>query len=155
MSPDKEITVNTSARFALRILLAAAVVGTLAVPRTSAQPTPLFSDDFGPKPLAGWTASPLGLAAGWNASSGAAAYDGGGHTQLYAGSAAWTDYRFEVKLKVDAAQDYPGGIRGRVDPATGAGYAVWVYPGQNLIKPIPCRSASTAARSPSASMARP
>jgi len=126
--------VNTSARSALRILLAAAVVGTLTVPRTSAQPTPLFSDDFGPKPLAGWTASPLGLAGGWNASSGAAAYDGGGHTQLYAGSAAWTDYRFEVKLKVDTAQDYPGGIRGRVNTSTGAGYAVWVYPGQNLIK---------------------
>jgi hypothetical protein len=134
VSPEKEITVNTSARSVLRILLAAAVVGTLAVPRTSAQTTPLFSDDFGPKPLAGWTASPLGLAAGWNASTGAAAYDGGGHTQLYAGSAAWTDYQFEVKFKVDAAQDYPGGIRGRVDPNTGAGYAVWIYPGQNLIK---------------------
>ena len=125
---------NTSLRSALRIFLAVSVAGTLTVPRTSAQPVTLFSDDFGPKPLAGWQASPLGLAGNWDAASGAAAYNGGGHTQLYAGSAAWTDYRYEVKLKVDAAQDFPGGIRGRVDLATGAGYAAWVYPGQGVIK---------------------
>jgi hypothetical protein len=111
-------------------VLAAALTASLA----SAQPVTLFSDDFGPKPLGGWTASPLGLAANWDASSGAAAYNGGGHTQLYAGSGSWTDYRYEVKFKVDAAEDYPGGIRGRVDLATGAGYAAWVYPGQGLLK---------------------
>jgi hypothetical protein len=111
-------------------ILAAALTASLA----SAQPVTVFSDDFGPKPLAGWTASPLGLAGNWDASSGAAAYNGGGHTQLWAGSGSWTDYRYEVKFKVDAAQDYPGGIRGRVDLNTGAGYSAWVYPGQGLIK---------------------
>src|SRR4051812_48934595 len=121
-------------RSVLRTLLPLAAAGILIVPPASAQLVNLFSDDFGPKPLAGWSASPLGLASGWNASSGAAAYDGGGHTQLYAGSGAWTDYRYEVKFKVDAAQDYPGGIRGRVNLSTGAGYAAWIYPGQGLIK---------------------
>jgi hypothetical protein len=130
----KETFVNTRARSVKRMLLLAAVLGTLAAPRTFAQPTPLFSDDFGPKPLASWQASPLGLASNWDASSGAAAYNGDGHTQLYAGSAAWTDYRVQVKVKVDTSQDYPGGIRGRVDVDTGAGYAVWIYPGQGLIK---------------------
>src|SRR3954471_19169497 len=122
-------TMNVKARLLLAVL-AAALTASLA----SAQPVTLFSDDFGPKPLGGWTASPLGLTANWDASSGAAAYNGGGHTQLWAGSAAWTDYRYEVKFKVDAAQDYPGGIRGRVDLDSGAGYAAWVYPGQGLIK---------------------
>ncbi len=73
----------------LRILCAAALAATLASRGASAQPTTLFSDDFGPKPLAGWQASPLGLLSNWDASSGAAAYDGGGHTQLVAGSASW------------------------------------------------------------------
>jgi hypothetical protein len=118
----------------LKRLLLATLAAALTAAGASAQPVPLLSDDFGPKPLAGWTASPLGLAGNWDASAGAAAYNGGGHTQLYAGSGSWTDYRYEVRYKVDAAQDYPGGIRGRVDPATGAGYAAWVYPGQGVIK---------------------
>ena len=46
----------------------------------------------------------------------------------------WTDYRFETKVQVTNAADYPGGIRGRVDTATGGGYAVWLYPGQGKIK---------------------
>ncbi|HKI00568.1 MAG TPA: hypothetical protein VKK31_01175 [Thermoanaerobaculia bacterium] len=125
---------NTRTRSTLRILLTMAALGALGALSAAAQPVPLFSDDFGPKPLAGWQASPLGLATNWDASSGAAAYNGGGHTQLYAGSGSWSDYRFAVKLRVDQAQDYPGGIRGRVDPVSGAGYAAWIYPGQNLIK---------------------
>ncbi|HET9228491.1 MAG TPA: hypothetical protein VFR31_17575, partial [Thermoanaerobaculia bacterium] len=96
--------------------------------------TTLFSDDFGAKPLGSWTASPLGLAGNWNASTGAAVYNGGGHTQLYAGSSAWTDYKVEAKVQVDNASDYPGGLRGRVNTSTGQSYAAWIYPGTGRIK---------------------
>src|SRR4029077_10576536 len=30
--------------------------------------------------------------------------------------------------------DHPGGIRGRVNPANGSGYAVWLYPTEGLVK---------------------
>lgn len=96
--------------------------------------TTLFSDDFSPRPLRNWTASPLGLANNWDASSGAAAYNGGGHTQLWAGEPGWTDYTVEAKVKVTNAGDYPGGLRGRLNPATGGSYAAWIYPGQGKIK---------------------
>src|SRR6185312_11921159 len=94
----------------------------------------LLNDDFGPKPLAGWQASPLGLRSNWDASSGAAVYNGGGHTQFYAGGSSWTDYRFQVNVKLDNGSDYPGGIRGRIDVNTGAGYAAWLYPAEGVIK---------------------
>ena len=96
--------------------------------------TTLFSDDFSPRPLRSWTASPLGLAANWDASTGAASYNGGGHTQLWAGSNGWTDYKVETKFRVANAANYPGGLRGRVDTSTGAGYAAWIYPGSGVIK---------------------
>lgn len=96
--------------------------------------TTLLSDDFSPRPLRNWTASPLGLANNWDASAGVAAYNGGGHTQLHAGSSAWTDYTVEAKVRVTNPNDYPGGIRGRLDTATGGSYAAWIYPGQGKIK---------------------
>jgi hypothetical protein len=84
VSPGKGDDVNTQARSILRIFLSTLieVLGALA-----AAAQPLFSDDFGPKPLGGWTASPLGLFANWDASSGAAADNDGGQ-QLYAGTLA-------------------------------------------------------------------
>ena len=86
MSLDKEKTVNAKFRsYLLTLLLAIAVPLLLGALPATAQ-TILFSDDFGPKPLAAWQASPLGLLSNWAASSGAAVYNGGGHTQLYAGS---------------------------------------------------------------------
>jgi hypothetical protein len=94
----------------------------------------LLSDDFSPRPLRSWTVSPLGLATNWDASTGVAAYNGGGHTQLWAGNSAWTDYKVETKFRVTNAANYPGGLRGRVDTATGAGYAAWIYPGSGVIK---------------------
>ncbi|HEX6097049.1 MAG TPA: family 16 glycoside hydrolase [Thermoanaerobaculia bacterium] len=96
--------------------------------------TTLFSEDFSPNPLRNWTASPLGLASNWTATSGVASYNGGGHTQLYAGDDAWTDYTVEAKFRIPNAQNYPGGIRGRVNPATGESYAAWIYPGDGVIK---------------------
>ena len=117
-----------------RVLMSVLLSAVVALPAMAQ--TTLFSDDFGPKPLASWTSSPLGLSTNWNASSGAAVYNGGGHTQLYAGSSAWTDYRVEAKVLVDNPSDFPGGLRGRVNTATGASYAAWVYPGTSKVRLI-------------------
>ena len=35
---------------------------------------------------------------------------------------------------MDNGSDYPGGIRGRIDVNTGAGYAAWLYPTEGVIK---------------------
>ncbi|MBW8876261.1 MAG: hypothetical protein JF614_14945 [Acidobacteria bacterium] len=123
----------TKARSGFLFLAAALALGFLIPPEALAQ-TVLFNDDFGPKPLGSWQASPLGLLANWEASSGAAVYNGGGHTQLYTGSPSWTDYRFQVQVKLANGSDYPGGIRGRIDVNTGAGYAAWLYPAEGVIK---------------------
>ncbi len=113
----------------LSILLAAG-----AVPAVGQSPTILLADDFASGSLLGWSPSPLGLAAGWSACAGTAAYDGGGHTQIYRGSSAWTDYTVAAKVQVAAAEDFPGGLRGRLDTASGASYAAWIYPGQGKVK---------------------
>ncbi|HEX3527811.1 MAG TPA: family 16 glycoside hydrolase [Thermoanaerobaculia bacterium] len=123
----------TKARSGFLFLAAALVLG-IFIPLGALAQTTLFSDDFGPKPLASWRASPLGLLANWDASSGAAVYNGGGHTQLYTGSSAWTDYKFQVNVKLANGSDYPGGIRGRIDANTGAGYAAWLYPAEGVVK---------------------
>jgi len=125
--------VITKARSGFLLLAAALTLGFLIPPGALAQST-LFTDDFGPKPLGSWQASPLGLLANWDASSGAAVYNGGGHTQLYTGGSSWTDYRFQVQVKLANGSDYPGGIRGRIDVNTGAGYAAWLYPAEGVVK---------------------
>src|SRR6185295_2808430 len=60
-------------------------------------------------------------------------FNDGSHTQLYRGDVNWTDYTFEVSVRLGTVSNFPGGIRGRVDPQTGAGYAVWLYPGSGQI----------------------
>lgn len=127
------MNVKTRSPLFTLLLVAAAVPLLLGALPATAQTT-LFSDDFGPKPLAAWQASPLGLLSNWTASSGAAAYNGGGHTQLYAGSGSWTDYTVQAQFKVDTANNHPGGIRGRVNTTTGGSYAAWIYPGQGKVK---------------------
>ena len=78
--------------------------------------------------------SPLGLGSNWSVSNGALQYNGDGHTQVYAGDSGWTNYNLNVAVKLATLNDYPGGIRGRIDPTTGAGYAVWLYPVEGVIK---------------------
>jgi hypothetical protein len=97
-------------------------------------PPSLFRDDFASNTLANWTASPLGLFGNWTAATGLASYNGNGHTQIYAGSAAWTDYKVETKVRLASGSDYPGGLRGRVNLSTGASYAAWLYPAEGVIK---------------------
>jgi hypothetical protein len=38
-----------------------------------------------------------------------------------------------VDFELSTLKNYPGGIRGRVNPATGTDYAVWLYPGNGKI----------------------
>ena len=96
--------------------------------------TILLQDSFNSGSLGNWTASPLGLLNNWSASQNAADYNGGGATQLYAGTNNWNNYTFEAKVRLFSLQNYPGGIRGRVNTSTGTSYAVWLYPGSNSIK---------------------
>ena len=93
----------------------------------------LFDDSFNSASLANWTPSPLGLFTNWTATQDVADYNGSGHTQIFTGSPSWTDYTVEAQFKVFAAGNYPGGLRGRVNPVTGAGYEAWILPASNLI----------------------
>lgn len=84
--------------------------------------------------LQGWANSPLGLAPDWSIVNGAIQNNGGGHTQIYAGDGSWANYDMKVDVKLASLSDYPGGIRGRVNPSTGASYALWLYPNEGIIR---------------------
>jgi hypothetical protein len=92
----------------------------------------LLSTNFATQGMQGWVVSSLGLANDWSVVNQASQYtvqfNGGGNSQIYAGNSAWTDYTLTVPIKLSSASNYPGGIRGRVNPATGAGYMLWLYP---------------------------
>jgi hypothetical protein len=94
----------------------------------------LFSDNFNSGSAANWTISPLGFGSGWSVVNSAYTYNGGGHTQSYAGSSAWTDYTVAADFQLSSLNDYPGGLRGRVNTATGSSYGVWVYPAERTLK---------------------
>ena len=83
--------------------------------------------------LSAWTISSLGGISSWSSSGGDLHFTPGSESPLYAGNAAWTDYDLDVNLTLSAIADYPGGIRVRVNPSTGAGYALWMYPGENTL----------------------
>ncbi len=93
----------------------------------------LFQDSFNLASLSNWTASPLGLFTNWTATQDVADYNGGGHTQIFAGSSSWTDYSVEARFNVFSISNYPGGLRGRVNLSTGAGYEAWILPNSNSI----------------------
>lgn len=84
--------------------------------------------------LDGWAYSPLGLAANWSVAGGVLSYNGNGATQLYAGNGSWADYTVQTSFLLSSLSDYPGGIRARINPGTGAAYAAWLYPGESTIK---------------------
>jgi hypothetical protein len=77
----------------------------------------------------GWIISPMGLGNGWSVSNGVYSYSGLGLSQSCAGNSAWTDYTFDSNIQLSNLANWPGGVRGRVNPSTGAGYVVWLYPG--------------------------
>jgi len=92
----------------------------------------LFQDTFTSN--AQWTASPMGLASNWTIANNTFTYNGGGATQQYAGNAAWTNYTLQADITLTTASNYPGGLRFRLNPSTGAAYAVWLYPGTSQVK---------------------
>ncbi|MGO9008551.1 MAG: beta strand repeat-containing protein, partial [Bryobacteraceae bacterium] len=100
--------------------------GVLTVLPTGSQV--LFSDDFsgvsGPDPL--WVTQ-LGT---WSVASGimTGSSSAGNYANAYAaGSGNWTDYFVQGQIQFPAG-GWGGGIGGRVNTATGAHYAAWVYP---------------------------
>jgi hypothetical protein len=94
----------------------------------------LLSSNFGAaNALQGWVSSPFGGASNWTLTNQLLQYSGTTSSQLFAGNSAWTDYTVNATFKLSSLLNYPGGIRGRVNPATGAGYMLWVYPGSNQV----------------------
>ncbi len=108
--------------------------------------SPLFSDSFArtnePGALAPWFVSSgawtitQGLLQGGTNSAGTYGY-------LFLTN-NWTDYALEGKVRL-AAGAFGGGLGGRLNPATGAHYAAWLYPagssgGSNVLKLIKFKS---------------
>ena len=94
----------------------------------------LLSSNFDDGSMEGWAVSPLGHGTNWSVINQALNYNGGGPTQLFAGNSAWTDYDMQVDIKLSTLADYPAGFRGRVNPVSGASYAVWLYPAENIVR---------------------
>jgi len=106
-------------------------VASVVIPVSFQLEGPIFTPSM--SSLSAWTLSTLGTISAWSSSGGAIHYTGAGESQLYAGNSAWTDYDLDVNLTLSAVADYPGGIRARVNPTTGAGYALWMYPSENTL----------------------
>jgi hypothetical protein len=106
----------------------------VTVPVTMQVGSLLFSDNFNSLTDTNWTISPLGFASGWSFVNGAYTYNGGGHTQSYAGNPSWTDYTVSADVQLASLNDYPGGLRGRVNTTTGSSYGVWIYPAERTLK---------------------
>ena len=87
--------------------------------------------------LQGWAYSTLGTPSNWSPATfsngeGAVQYNGQGAAQIYAGTTAWADYSVQADIQLSNLNDFPGGIRGRVQ-TNGAGYAVWLYPNSQQV----------------------
>jgi len=97
----------------------------------------LFSDDFtrvtgAPAPLSPWT-SALGS---WTVSNGILQGSGStwSYSQLYyAPAPLWGNYSVEGRFQFPAT-GFGGGLGCRVNPATGAQYSAWIFPGTNVMK---------------------
>ncbi|MDD2272161.1 MAG: Ig-like domain-containing protein [Desulfuromonadaceae bacterium] len=111
-------------------------IATVTVTVTSAGGL-LFSDDFtrvsgAPAPLSPWT-SVLGS---WTVNNGVLQGSGSAlsYSQIYyAPTPLWTDYSVEGRFQFPAT-GFGGGLGCRVNPATGAQYSAWIFPGDNTLK---------------------
>ena len=87
-----------------------------------------FIDDFDDGNLDGWKVQ----SGNWKVKNGELKYKGAsgicGAALYYEGGVEWTDYEFEVDMKLTNLNDWPGGIRARLNPETGESYFTWVYP---------------------------
>ena len=50
----------------------------------------------------------------------------------YYANSSWTDYTVQAQIQFSGSNAFGGGIGGRLNPATGAHYAAWVYPEGSL-----------------------
>jgi hypothetical protein len=89
----------------------------------------LFSDNFSratdPGPLAPWVANSGSWTVTGGMLEGASPADGYGAVYI---TNSWGDYNVQASLRFPTAGSYGAGISGRLNPATGARYAAWVYP---------------------------
>lgn len=108
------------------------VAGPATVPVSLQVGTLLFSDNFS-SGSGNWMIGPLGEAAGWSLANDIYSYNGSGQTSAWAGSTSWTDYTVAVDFKLASLNDWPGGLRGRLNATTGSGYGVWIYPAQGVL----------------------
>ncbi|SPE50826.1 hypothetical protein SBV1_1220023 [Verrucomicrobia bacterium] len=90
----------------------------------------LFSDTFtrasNPGPLTPWVAE----TGAWTVAGGMLEGLGGtrqGYGQVYVTN-SWSNYTVQASIRFSTTSAYGGGICARLNPATGARYAVWVYP---------------------------
>jgi len=91
-----------------------------------------FMDDFNDGNLDGWKVQ----AENWKVEKGEVKFSAGGNcgaSLYYENGAEWTDYEFQVDLKLANLSDFPGGIRVRLNPKSGESYFTWVYPAQKII----------------------
>lgn len=95
-------------------------------------PSSALIDDFNDGNFDGWKVQ----AEVWEVENKEIKFPGGGNcgaSLYYEDGVDWTDYEFEVDVKLANHSDYPGGIRVRLDPKSGESYFTWIYPGQLTI----------------------
>lgn len=64
------------------------------------------------------------------------------YKHAWAGDPEWTDYTLEARTRL-VSGSFGGQIAGRLDPITGARYALWVYPTSNTLKLVKFTSWTT------------
>ncbi|MGD0745390.1 MAG: MBG domain-containing protein, partial [Verrucomicrobiota bacterium] len=107
--------------------------GTLTVTPTNAI---LLSDDFERPTYPGDMTPWVALQGAWLATN--ANFQGTSSATNYSFAylaANWTNYSLQAQIQFSASNAYGGGLAGRLDPATGARYAAWIYPEQSPAGP--------------------
>ena len=107
--------------------------GTLTVTPTNAV---LFSDNFERPTYPGNITPWVALQGAWLATNAnfAGASDATNYSFAYL-DADWTNYSVQAQVQFSVSNAYGGGLAGRLDPATGARYAAWIYPEQSPAGP--------------------
>ena len=130
-------------RFYYRAVNGPSYSSAAAVTVSITAPGVLFSDDFArltdPGPLSPWVV----YAGNWTLANGV--LQTGTNIPQSLGCAyltnTWTDYSLEARVRFSTSDASGGGIGGRLNPATGAHYGLWMYPegstgGSNLLRLI-------------------
>ena len=116
-------------------------VATVAISVTP--PSGIFYDSFARPTNAGsifpWTLeettpvpanipAPSGVWAITNNSLVGASYSLYTYTIAYTGNASWSNYSVQAQFQISSTNAIGSGLGGRLNPATGARYSVWIYP---------------------------